>query len=184
MYHIANDARARKSANLICSGVIALTTRKSFNEITIADVQRESTVSRSTFYRLFDNLTDPLIYECDQIIKEIATNMPTMTNLHDAQLYFISTWMTHADLLQSLVAANVTSILRAAHTELLPQMITYANHQITVDDDTIDYVSAILGDLLPTAMFVWLEHGRQEDAEKVYQQLKISIKLLGSFYQA
>lgn len=56
MYHIKNDKRARASTELICAGLLACMKEKPFARITITDVQRASTVSRSTFYRNFDCL--------------------------------------------------------------------------------------------------------------------------------
>lgn len=60
MYHIKNDKRAQASTELICAGLLACMKEKPFARITITDVQRASTVSRSTFYRNFDCLEDVL----------------------------------------------------------------------------------------------------------------------------
>lgn len=60
MYHIKNDKRAEKSAKLICDAMLQLISTKSFSEITVSDIQRVSSVSRSTFYRCFDCLADVL----------------------------------------------------------------------------------------------------------------------------
>ena len=64
MYHIKNDKRARASTELICAGLLACMKEKPFARITITDVQRASTVSRSTFYRNFDCLEDVLALLC------------------------------------------------------------------------------------------------------------------------
>ena len=66
MYHIKNDKRARASTELICAGLLACMKEKPFARITITDVQRASTVSRSTFYRNFDCLEDVLALLCDR----------------------------------------------------------------------------------------------------------------------
>ena len=66
MYHIKNDKRAQTSAELICAGLLACMREKPFARITITDVQRASTVSRSTFYRNFDGLEDVLALLCDR----------------------------------------------------------------------------------------------------------------------
>lgn len=46
MYHISNDKRAQKSAQLIGNGMLNCLEHKEFGEITIAEIQRASTVSR------------------------------------------------------------------------------------------------------------------------------------------
>lgn len=66
MYHIKHDKRAESSVELICTAVLELLETKPLGEITISDVQRRSTVSRSTFYRNFDSLEDVLALLCDR----------------------------------------------------------------------------------------------------------------------
>ena len=65
MYHIKNDKRAQTSTELICAGLLACMREKPFARITITDVQRASTVSRSTFYRNFMKVTSlsPVQYQ-------------------------------------------------------------------------------------------------------------------------
>ena len=66
MYHIKNDKRAYASVELICSALLELLETSPFEEITISDIQRMSTVSRSTFYRNFDCIEDVLMLLCDR----------------------------------------------------------------------------------------------------------------------
>ena len=54
MYHIKEDKRAQASVELICDGLKRCLKEKSFESVTISDIQRVSGVSRSTFYRNFD----------------------------------------------------------------------------------------------------------------------------------
>ena len=56
MYHISNDIRTQKSADLIANALNEYILKKDFTEITVTDLQKASSVSRSTFYRLFDNI--------------------------------------------------------------------------------------------------------------------------------
>ena len=66
MYHIKNDRRCRRSADLIGSALKVLLAGKSLNDITVTDLQKVSGVGRSTFYRLFDNIDDVLLYEAEK----------------------------------------------------------------------------------------------------------------------
>ena len=66
MYHIKNDKRAYASVELICSSLLELLETTPFEQITISDIQRMSTVSRSTFYRNFDRIEDVLMLLCDR----------------------------------------------------------------------------------------------------------------------
>lgn len=185
MYHIANDVRAKKSADLIADAVITLSQQTKFTDISIAAVQRESSVSRSTFYRLFDTTVDVLAYRCDQMVNEISADMNKFDQqgLHESQIVFIQECMAHVELLQALDASGHTAILRDAHRRSLPQIIARLPIDESITTDTADYINSMLVDILPSAMFVWLQHGRQENAETVFNQIKSATQVLSALYR-
>jgi len=74
MYHIKKDKRTQKSSELIYEGLIKCLETKDFTKITISDIEKYSTVSRATFYRLFDSLEDILSMKCDYCFKEVLEN--------------------------------------------------------------------------------------------------------------
>jgi AcrR family transcriptional regulator len=185
MYHIAHDARAKKSAALLMNATIALANQKPFNEISISELQRLSSVSRSTFYRLFDTPVDVLAYACEQMATEIeeAMSQATVIDVHDRILLFIELCMQRVDLLQALVVSQQTELLRVAHHQHMASMMASVQIHQAVQADTIDYINNIMADILPSAMFVWLAHGRKEDAKTVYQQIRTSVEVLSNLYQ-
>lgn len=75
MYHIPNDKRAQKSADLIAQGLYKSLEKKPLNNIKVNDIYLNSYVSRATFYRLFDSVYDVLQYQCDSIVDEIAESL-------------------------------------------------------------------------------------------------------------
>lgn len=75
MYHISEDPRARESARRICDALLECAQHKPFSEITVTDLYREHRISRTTFYRLFDNTVDVLEYHCCQMGRSILLNV-------------------------------------------------------------------------------------------------------------
>ena len=75
MFHIKPDKRSQTSANLIVEGLFECMRTKNFSEITITDLQKVSTVSRTTFYRLFDKISDVLEFQCENIFEKTVLNM-------------------------------------------------------------------------------------------------------------
>ena len=49
--------------------------KKPFNDITISDLHKRYLMSRTTFYRWFDNTVDVLDYMVDQMAKDILLNL-------------------------------------------------------------------------------------------------------------
>lgn len=78
MYHIKNHKKSIKSADLISNAFLNLLETKSYEEISVNDLHKESYVSRTTFYSLFDNVDDIFRYQIDQILGEIAETMKTI----------------------------------------------------------------------------------------------------------
>lgn len=66
MYHVKDGKRTKESARLIVGGLHECLKMKKFESITVTDVQKQSTVGRATFYRLFDSVSDVLAYEFDE----------------------------------------------------------------------------------------------------------------------
>ena len=67
MYHVSNDIRSKKSAELIWEGMETCLQEKSLDKLRITDIYQKSFVSRATFYRLFDSVQDVIAYKCDCI---------------------------------------------------------------------------------------------------------------------
>ena len=101
MYHIKTDKRAEKSVELICTGLLACLEQKEFSQISISDIQRASTVSRSTFYRNFDSLDDVLALLCDRGFDEILRSGSDALNL--AAFHY---WYAHGRLLEAILSSD------------------------------------------------------------------------------
>ena len=102
MYHIANDSRARKSAELIAQSVLALSKNKPADRLSIAAIQRASSVSRSTFYRLFDTPVDVLLWQMDQLFAGFVRELPKQGTRKTVLFSFFQTIMEHAELFAAL----------------------------------------------------------------------------------
>lgn len=74
MYHIKNDKRCQKSAARIGEAFRTVLAGKQLSEITVTDIQKASGVGRSTFYRLFDNIDDVLLYVAEDEFHGLITD--------------------------------------------------------------------------------------------------------------
>lgn len=86
MYHIPNDKRAKRSGELIYQGLLNCLKKKSFELITITDLQKESGVARSTFYRLFDNMSDVLYWQCNLCFWEALMGISPSDSFDELEL--------------------------------------------------------------------------------------------------
>ena len=62
MFHIKKDKRSQTSAILILEAMDVCLRRHPFEDVSITEVCNQATISRATFYRLFDTLEDVIAY--------------------------------------------------------------------------------------------------------------------------
>jgi AcrR family transcriptional regulator len=126
MYHIKNDKRAIKSAELVYSGLSDLIEKKSFDSITITDIQKASGVGRATFYRSFDNVNDVLYWQCSLHYQEVMTGyLEERAKINGKEdpyafmTYFFSYWMKgeNSRILEQLIKTGHYDIIYRCHFE-------------------------------------------------------------------
>ena len=109
MYHIKEDKRAKASVELICDGLKRCLKEKSFESVTISDIQRVSGVSRSTFYRNFDRIENVLALMCDRVFEEAF--LSDYANISEA---VFRTWFRHQELIETIVGIDRGDMLYAS----------------------------------------------------------------------
>lgn len=166
MYHIKADKRARTSVDLICRGLLTCMETKEFNEITITDIQRVSTVSRSTFYRNFDCLEDVLSLLIDRGFAEIFSGDDSVS-LRERCLRY---WIEHDKVMEALITAHRTDLLfnslrrSAANRESLQFLMA--------DPKKYDYFMSIITSVMTGILVTWVERGKTDTADELLQVLK------------
>ena len=183
MYHIKEDKRSQKSARLITEAVLALAERKPYEEITITDIEKKSTVARSTFYRLFDNTTDVLTYICDCAFAEL-TALHTQNKVNRINLTYLAGtyWGKHHKTLEIIIRAGYKHIFVESFTRHYPQFLS--THELDlppVYEKNSNYAISIAASLFSTSLLTWIETGQQESIEElcqiVYDVLNQMIKI-------
>lgn len=180
MYHISNDKRTKKSAQLIWEGMEKCLLEKSLDKIRIIDIYQKSFVSRATFYRLFDSLQDVIAYECDCIYLQLAENIETsfFKTRQEIFLFLIEEWLKHEVLIKTLVESNMISIIYDTHMknhELLKKIFL---EDVSLSDREADYLVSVLANIIPAAVNIWYLHGKTETPEEIYHAVTHSLVVI------
>ena len=181
MYHISEDKRAQKSAELIWQGMEQCLREKPLNKLRISDINQKSYVSRATFYRLFDSLQDVLIYECDQIYSQLAEAVKQKA-VHSRQEFFlllIEKWMAQEVLIETLAENNLTGILYETHMKNRDFMKIIFLKDTALSEQETDYMVSLLANIIPAAMNTWYRHGKRENPMEVYRAVGRSLGIIG-----
>jgi len=180
MYHVSNDIRSRKSAELIWQGMEKCLLEKNLDKVRITDIYQKSFVSRATFYRLFDSIQDVIAYECDCIYLQLAENIKNscFKSRQDIFLFLIEEWLKQEVLIKTLVENNMISIIYDTHMknhELLKQLFL---ENVSLPDREADYMVSVLANIIPAAVNTWYLHGKTETPKEIYNAVTRSLAVI------
>ncbi len=180
MYHISNDKRAAQSAALIYNGLLQCLEKKSFDQITVTDVQKASGVARTTVYRCFDNLSDILYWRCDLCFREALHSAKPKGIPDEWQLMqgYFSYWTAHSDILKLLIDVNRQDIIYACHMKNAKALEQTYGTLPEMDESNARYFMAIRTGVTISILKAWLDGGRKESAEQLIQILGQQLKNL------
>lgn len=181
MYHVSNDKRSQKSAQLIWEGMEKALQEKPLCKLRVTDIYEKSFVSRATFYRLFDSVEDVLSYKCDLIYLQLTEVVQNVAFDSKQQLFlcFIEKWLEQEVLIKTLVENNLVSVIYETHMKNRDLMKEFFLKDATISDDEADYLSAILATLIPASVNVWCLHGKTDTPSEIYHAVSHSLKIIG-----
>lgn len=180
MYHISNDKRAVQSAELIYRGLLHCLDHRSFDQITVTDVQRASGVARTTIYRCFDNLSDILYWRCDLCFREALNSVGPAAAHREADLIraYFAYWTAHSDILKLLVDIGRQDIIYACHMKNAEELERSYGALSGMDEAARRYFMALRTGVTISVLSAWLGGGKRESAEELVDILKQQLSAL------
>lgn len=180
MYHVSNDIRSKKSAELIWEGMETCLQEKSLDKLRITDIYQKSFVSRATFYRLFDSVQDVIAYKCDCIYLQLAENIRTsyFKSRQEIFLFLIEEWLKQEVLIKTLVENNLISIIYDTHMRNRELLMKIFLEDVPISESEADYLVSILANIIPAAVNTWYLHGRTETPKEIYHAVTRSLTII------
>jgi len=180
MYHVSEDKRAVKSAQLIWEGLEKCLQEKELTAVRISDINEKSFVSRATFYRLFDSVQDVLVYECDCIFDEITKELSngSFSSSKELFLFFVKKWLKQEMLIRVLAENNLTNILYETHMKNKALIKTIYIRESKMSEEDADYLVSILTGIIPSVINVWYSHEQRESADEIFKRVCSSISVI------
>ena len=183
MYRITENKRILRSASLIKDALITCLSEKNFDEITVSDIQRISGVSRATFYRIFDNTTDVLIYYCELLTASVTsqTEHNMFENHKDFLLFIFRAMMDNHIFVEAVFRSGCEDILlNTLMNHVMKRHTEYVSSNTPVKE--MDYVISGICGYLIGIMKIWIKHGKQESPEELYQIIENLSQLIAATY--
>ena len=163
MYHIKNDKRCLKSAARIGEAFRTILASKQLSEITVTDIQKASGVGRSTFYRLFDNIDDVLLYVAEEEFHGLITLYKDLSWSGFTE-HFIGGIMSESRGLVNIASSGKTRLISKALRINLTQAAETDNYEF---DNLSRYMIAMFVGGCISLVTAWDENGREESIDEL-----------------
>lgn len=103
MYELKDNKKASDSQKKIYKALRKVLLKKPLDKVTVSDIKNECNISRSTFYRNFNNVSEILVV----IFEYFYTQYLSVRTTQDNQLlFFFQYWYWHRDLIHILSTQN------------------------------------------------------------------------------
>lgn len=178
MYHIPNDKRAYSSACRIYDALIAALEHMAFSEISIKELERRG-ISRATFYRLFDNLSDVLEWKCEMMMRKSIskTEKGFDGSISNVLLSFIASIADNKTLISTLAVNSKTYILYDMHMRHMSEIEKIFFGGMELNDVSRTSITALLSAMIPVLCDLCLRFP-ESSAEDILSYLKDALERL------
>lgn len=168
MYHIKNDKRCIKSAARIGEALRELLTEKPLSEITVTDIQKRSGTGRSTFYRLFDNTDDVLLYLVEGEFLDMVNDYREM-DWTDFTEHLIRSIMSESRVILNVTSSGKMHVISRALRNDLTQVAEADNYKF---DNLSRYMIAVFIGGCISLVTTWDETGREDSVDELARMMR------------
>lgn len=169
MYHLKEDLRAEKSAELLYEALTRCMEKKDFDKITISELSKESTVSRATFYRNFDEVLDILYWKCDRLFQSVLTafvaSEPDLKQNDELISYVFSFWIEHTDILEVLINHGRIDIIYNSFLHNAVVVLEYLSNKLQLPEYNTPYFISTRVGIFVGVFQAWIDGGKKESVE-------------------
>lgn len=175
MYHIKEDRRSQASAAEIVRGLQECLKSGPLRAITVSDIHRATGISRATFYRLFDNPEDVLLYQLDQMTASAMHTYEGGRERTTAEVLeqSIALGLENHAFLKALVENGRLDLL-FSYTEKSFRQLDRDNRLFPGDMEPAEreYVISNLAMAMVASQITWARNGRKETPQELMRYLR------------
>lgn len=175
LYHIARDQRELKSAAKLSSAAERLLLSREPQKLSVSLLSSEAGVSRTTFYRLFDEPDDVLQYTADETFRRILqgyVDLIDRAQKHDLSVPNPRAWYEesvrkNAGLIAGIIHSGKSDILRTAHKKALREFAPVLFPDLDPGTDEFLFFIEMRAAVFIASMTAWVETGERASMEDI-----------------
>jgi AcrR family transcriptional regulator len=171
MYRIGNDKRKTQSAKLVSKGLEELMRTEDYANITVTQIVKASGVGRATFYRLFDDKSDVVLYRMELVFTELLQRLGPDTDSDVAVQSLFDIWLSQKELFLSLIQANLYGEFQTRLSFVIEKKLGFIRENIGLDSRSWQYFIHIRAAMLFTALRVAITQYEEDDSQDISNTL-------------
>lgn len=175
VYHIANDQRERKSAAKLSAAAERILLGREPQKLSVSLLSSEAGVSRTTFYRLFDEPDDVLKYMADETFHRILQGYVDL--IERAQKHNLSvpnplSWYEegvrkNAGVIAGIIRSGKSDVLRTAHKRALKEFAPVLFPDLDPETDEFRFFIEMRAAVFIASMTAWVETGGRASMDDI-----------------
>lgn len=180
MYHIINDKRSKKTKYKIYLAILSLSKEKSFSTISVTDIFRKTKISRSTFYRNFDNIIDAIDYQCSSIFDRCITKYIENNKSYNRKKFLEKLFEeidNERDLVRLILKIKRFDIVYNNLLIYINNLLKNYNYHID-DREFYNYLVSIITSIGAGAISIWIEGQSNMTPSEVVELIDRAMKTI------
>ena len=186
MYHISSDRREQNSADKLAKAAEQLLLRGETQKWTVSLLSKEAGVSRSTFYRLFDEPDDVLQYAADREFDTMVRgylDLMERAKAHDLSVPPPARWYAEAFRKRSkeiaaMVNAGKSETLTRAHRNALRKYAPVLFPDLEQDSEEYEFFLEMRTSILMGTVRAWVATGQNVSVDAISRYADQQLKYL------
>lgn len=179
MFHMKDDIRVTRSAQMLCDALMEILEKKTLNEVTVSELSKRSTVSRATFYRNFDEVIDILYWKCEMCFKEVLGDFtesdPDLTKEDVLLLFVLRYWLKkeHMQILEKVIEVGRLDIIYNSFVDNAGILMDYLKERgLPMDTRDYTYFISVRAGFFTGIIRGWIKNGRKETPEELTEIIR------------
>ena len=185
MYHIANDKREYRSAEKLVAAAQRILLDTDPQKLTVSLLSREAGVSRTTFYRLFDEPEDVLRFGVDQRFHDVVRGYVDLIDravLHGLSVpnplhWYEEVIRKNEDDLRAVLRSGNGELVREAHKKALREFAPVLFPDLEPDSEEFTFFVELRAGIILSGLTAWVETGGSATFEDFRRYAARQLKL-------
>jgi AcrR family transcriptional regulator len=157
---------------LICAALEKLAKTYGYSAITITSLAAEAGVGRATFYRLFDDKDDVVLYQMEQVFEGLLQRFGPESDHGEVLLALFEGWLKRRSLFLALINAGLYEGFQAKLSMLVEEKLTAVKDEMRLDFHAWRYFVRMRAGMLFGALRVAIEDYPEDSAQSVIETMK------------